>query len=78
MKQPVCAVFDKKTGLYSNPFTLRHIGDAIREFDIIRKDTNTKIGKNPEDFELFQLANFDEELGQFEELKPALHLSSGM
>ena len=41
MKSPMLAVYDKKTGLYDNPFIVRHNGDAIREFDHLRKDTST-------------------------------------
>lgn len=78
MQKPVIAVFDKKTSFYEAPFTVRHVGDAIREWDIVRKDTNHKYGKNPEDFELFQIAVYDENLGTIENLKPYTHLASGV
>lgn len=72
------AVYDKKTGLYDNPFIVRHNGDAIREFDHLRKDTNTKFGKNPEDFDLFQIGNYDAASGNVEILQPHTHLASGV
>lgn len=78
MKKPVVAVFDKKIALYETPVIVRHNGEAIREFEILRKDTNTKFGKNPEDFDLFQIANYDETTGQYENLSPATHLISGV
>lgn len=37
MKTKLIAVYDKKTALFDNPFTVRHVGDAIREWDIVRK-----------------------------------------
>lgn len=78
MKEPMCAVYDMKTGLFSKPFTVRHVAEAVREFDIVRKDTNTKIGKNPEDFQLFQIADFDLTTGEAITLKPHLHIASGV
>lgn len=78
MKQQVIAVYDKKTGLFDNPFFVRHTGDAIRQWDIVRKNPETKFGKNPEDFDLKQIAVYDDEAGEIENLKPHVHLSSGV
>lgn len=78
MKQSVCAVYDKKTGLFDNPFTVRHPGEAIREWDIVRKNPETKFGKNPEDFDLFLIANYDYSSGAMEPLQPHTHLASGV
>lgn len=78
MQKPMIAVHDKKTGLYDPPFIVRHIGEAIREWDIVTKDNNTKFGKHPSDYELFQIANYNEETGEITHLKPFLHLSSGV
>lgn len=78
MKIPMVAVFDKKTGLYDNPFAVRHIGEAVREWDIVRKDEKTRIGKNPEDFELYQVGEYDDQVGKFNNLETQLHLASGI
>lgn len=78
MKQPVCAIYDKKTGLFDTPFFVRHNGEAVREWDIVRKDPNTKFGKNPEDFDLFQIANYDFQNGEIVPLKPHTHLGTGI
>lgn len=63
MEFPMCAVFDKKTGLYDNPFTVRHVGEAIREWDVVRKNPETKFGKNPEDFDLMEIGVYDASKG---------------
>ena len=76
MKQPLIAVYDKKTSLYENPFVVRHNGEAIREWDHVRKDPNTKFGKNPEDFDLFQIGTYDSELGRIENNNPPTHLGT--
>ena len=76
MKMFVVAVFDKKTGLYDPPFTCRHIGEAIRSWDVVRKDENSKIGKHPEDFDLFRVGYYYDETAQ---LEPSLeHIASGV
>jgi len=77
MKLKMVATFDKKTGLYDPPFTCRHLADALREWDVVKKDPKTKFGKNPEDFDLFQIGEYDDEIGAPEPMKP-LHLSSGV
>lgn len=78
MKQNAIAVFDKKTALFDNPFFVRHNGDAIRQWDIVRKDETTKFGKNPEDFDLKQIGTYDDETGLFEILSPHIQLASGV
>lgn len=70
MLMPVCAVFDKKTGLYENPFVVRHVGEATREWDLVVKNKDTKFGKNPEDFQLMELGTYDFTLGKFENITP--------
>ena len=72
------AVYDKKTGLYDNPFIVRHNGEAIRGFDHLRKDVNTKFGKNPEDFDLYQIGTYDAQTGNVELITPHTHLLSGV
>lgn len=78
MLRPVCAVYDKKVGAYDQPFTTRHVGEAVREWTNIKMMKETRYGKNPEDFDLFQIAEFDDELGTFENKKPHIHLDSGL
>lgn len=78
MIKKVIAVYDKKTALYDAPFSVRHIGEAIREWETITKDPKTKFGKNPEDFDLFQISEYDDTTGQFQNTIPPLHLGSGI
>lgn len=78
MDQPICAVYDKKTGLFDNIFVTRHIGEATREWDIIRKNPETKFGKNPEDFDLYQLGTYNYTTGALVELKPHTCIAPGV
>lgn len=78
MKHAVCAVFDKKTATYDNIFNIRHPGEAIRQWDTLRKNPETKFGKNPEDFDLMQIAWYDDSTGTIEQILPHTHLASGV
>lgn len=78
MKLSVCAIHDKKTGLYDSVFVVRHPGDAIRSWDVVRQNKDTKFGKHPEDFNLFKIAFFDDETGQIEPLNKPDHLAAGI
>jgi len=64
-KMKVFAVYDTKAKYYRNPFMMRSKGEAIRGFADVANDEKTEIGKHPEDFALFELAEFDEEKGTY-------------
>lgn len=68
------AVFDKKTGLYDPPFVARHIGEAIREWEIVCKDTKTRYGLHNGDYELYHIGDFNEENGHIQKLDQFNHL----
>lgn len=76
--KPVCAVFDKKVGLFDPPFVVRHTNEALREWFIVRTDKQTKFGKNPEDFDLYQIGSFNEGTGTYKNLPVHTHLASGV
>lgn len=78
MQNKIIAVYDKKTGLFNMPFAVRHNGEAIREWDIVRKDDKTKYGKNPEDFDLYQIGEYDDATGSIVSITPHVHLASGV
>lgn len=78
MNQPVCAVFDKKSGMFDSPFVCRHPAEAAREWEAVKKMPETKYGKHPEDYELFQVGNFNHTIGKFENLEIHMQLSSGV
>lgn len=78
MTKPVIAVFDKKTGLFDQPFTVRRNGEAIREWEHVLQSKDNRYGKNPEDYDLFQIANYDETLGLITPISPHIHLAGGV
>lgn len=63
MKKLLIAVFDKKANHYDNFFVTNSIAEAIRSFSIASNDSNTNLNKFPEDFELYKLAEINQENG---------------
>lgn len=76
--KPICAAFDKKTGLYDPPFVARHTGEAQREWAVVKKDPKTKFGLHPEDYELYHIANYNEQNGHIEKLQAFEQLGQAM
>lgn len=68
MIRAVCSVFDSATRLYGQPFYVSAVGGALRSFadEVNRAATDNQLYQHPEDFELFWLANYDDETGIFE------------
>lgn len=78
MLKPVIAVFDKKIGLFDNPFVVRKNGEAIREWEHVTQDKSNRYGKNPEDYDLYQIANYDEATGAIVAIQPHIQLAQGL
>ena len=65
MKQCVCAVMDRAVLAYQQPFFAPTTGAAVRAFrDEVLRD-GSELGKHPEDYELHQVAVWDQESGEF-------------
>jgi len=78
MELPICAVFDKKSGLFDNPFVVRHTAEASREWNHVKTLPDTRYGKHPEDYELIHIGTFNATLGTFENLTKHEQISSGV
>lgn len=59
-------VRDVKLEAYMQPFFMQSKGVAIRAFTETANDKNSAIGKNPDDFTLFELGTFNQSQGIFE------------
>lgn len=63
MNKVICSVRDITADVYANPFTSQNAQTAMRDFAHACRDENSQLFKNPEDFQLFQLGTFDDDLG---------------
>ncbi len=58
MKLIAFSIFDEKATLYSSPFFTTAIGLATRMFSDLANNTETNIGKHPEDYKLYKIGTF--------------------
>jgi len=72
----VFSIFDSKSHLYGPPFYSRHTGEALRNFVELVNDDRSTVSKYPGDFQLVQLASFDDESGVFSPSTP-VYLGAG-
>lgn len=61
----VFAVYDLKAKAFMQPFFSPMVATGIRAFSVAVNDPTTLISKHPEDFVLFHLGSFDDEIGRF-------------
>ena len=66
MIHKVYSVYDSKVEAYLQPFFFPAKGAAIRAFSEIANDKSSSIGKNPEDFTLFELGSWDDSTAKIE------------
>lgn len=65
MKIQIFGIYDSKAGFYQTTFNVNQKGQAIRIFTDLAHDKTSDIGKHPEDYCLFHLAEYDNEKGTF-------------
>jgi len=66
MKMLMFSIRDSAADAYGRPFFMTSVGIAIRSFtdEINRVAEDNQIYKHPEDFDLFELGEFDDETGR--------------
>lgn len=61
----VFSVYDSKLGAHFNPFYVAHLALAKRAFTATANDPNTTIHAHPGDFTLMEIAEWNDETGEF-------------
>lgn len=79
MIHKVLAVFDKKMEAFARPFHVPTLGMGVRSFmdEVKREADDNQMWKHPEDYSLWVLCDFDEELGVFQLTEKRLLLEAG-
>lgn len=62
----VFSVYDSKVGAFLQPFIMKTKGEALRGWSDVVNDPNTQFHKHPEDYSLFEIAEWDEDSGKYE------------
>lgn len=68
MKLNVFAVYDEKGQVYANPWYFAHKGEAVRHFQDVCADPQSRISKHLSDFSLYLLGSYDDAAGKFSSL----------
>ena len=75
MQQKLFSIYDKKTNCYERPFIARHSAEVAREWPKVISNPETKYGKNPTDFSVFEIGSYDDETGIMENIKPFIQVT---
>lgn len=59
------AVRDTKSEIYNAPFFQKTHGEAERSFKQLANDTQSMVGRYPEDFDLYYVGEYDDQTGKF-------------
>jgi hypothetical protein len=67
MKQIICTVKDRAADAYGRPMFVPSAGVAIRSFsdEINRNNADNQLFNHPDDFDLYELGEFDDNNGLF-------------
>lgn len=65
MKLLCFSLFDTKVGTYGAPFFMNHPAAALRAVVDLASDTQTTVGRHPADYQVHQLAEWDDGSGEF-------------
>lgn len=69
MKTKVFAIWDAKAEAFMQPFHMQTLGMALRTWSDTVNDPKTGFNRHPEDYTLFELGEYDEKSGKFENLQ---------
>jgi hypothetical protein len=76
MKFHVFAVYDSKTSFFLPPFMVPHRAIAARSFKTAANDPAQQINHHPQDFTLFEIAEYDDTTGTYNNLPH--HINHGL
>lgn len=59
------SIYDTKTAHYAAPFFVAHEAVATRAVGELCSDLSTSVGRHPQDYTLWLLGHFDDQLGTY-------------
>lgn len=78
MKMQMYAVHDMKAEMYMRPFCADSLAIAVRSFENEVKEPGAPLNKNPEDYNLFKVGEYDSETGVITPCVTPQHVISAM
>lgn len=77
MKIKVCAIRDQQLDAYGQPIFAASIGHAIRSFGDAINSPESNMHKHAGDYNLYELAEYDDNTGRFENLELPKQIAIG-
>lgn len=74
----VFSVRDGKGEFYGQPFYAKTLGEAERSFRMLANDDKSMPWKFPEDFDLYEIGEFDDNSGKLKGLETPRHMSKAI
>lgn len=70
----VLAVRDRAIDAFGTPIFAQSVGQALRSFsdEVNRADPSNQMNHHPEDFDLYRLAEFETDTGEFTQTGPEM------
>lgn len=65
----IYSIFDDKAKVYNKPFHQLNEAVALRACKDLLEDPTTEINRHPEDYVLFELGTYDDNIGGYELIK---------
>jgi len=67
MIRKICAIYDARIEAFGNPMGVNHTGAAMRSFadEVNRKAPENGFYNHPEDYDLWYIADYNDETGEF-------------
>ena len=69
MKLELYTIYDSKEEIYYRPLFFLNDGTALRTFEDMTNDKNSKISKHPEDYTLWHLGSYEDSSATLTPLK---------
>ena len=74
----IYTIYDSKAETYNTPFLMLNDAVAVRSFQELLTDPMTTIQKNPEDYTLFHIGEFNGLTGQVKPIEAHIALGNGI
>lgn len=78
MIQKIFTVFDQKAKAYLPPWFMGQVGQATRVFGDCCSSLDHQFGVHPEDYELYEIGEFDDNIGKLKPYQVRNHLGNGL
>jgi len=70
MNLKVFSIYDAKAKAFQSPFYMVTLGQALRAFDDLVNEKDSFVNKHPEDYQLYQVAEYDDSNATFQNRVP--------